>query len=104
MFYIIFDLAMAAIMLLLGMWFYTSEGKAAKYLSGYNLKSADERKKYDENAMCKAYGSRMMLMSIPFIAGAIIDIPYQGIGCLLAWGTWFMMFILLLIDRHKRER
>ena len=48
MFYMIFDLAMAAIMLLLGMWFYTSEGKAAKYLSGYNLKSADERKKYDE--------------------------------------------------------
>ena len=104
MFYIIFDLAMGAIMLLLGMWFYTPEGKAAKYLSGYNLKSADERMKYDENAMCKAYGSRMMLMSIPFIAGAIIDIPYQGIGCLLAWVTWFMMFILLLIDRHKRER
>ena len=24
-------------------------------------------------------------------------------GCLIAWGIWFIMFILLLIDRHKRE-
>ena len=38
------------------------------------MKSAEERKKYDENAMCKAYGKRMMFMSIPFIAGMIIDI------------------------------
>ncbi|WP_455579369.1 DUF3784 domain-containing protein [Faecalibacillus intestinalis] len=38
------------------------------------MKSADERKKYDENAMCKAYGKRMMFMSVPFIIGIIIDI------------------------------
>lgn len=52
MFYIIFDFMMAVIMFLFGMWFYKSEGKATKFLSGYNMKSADERKKYDENAMC----------------------------------------------------
>ena len=80
------------------------EGKAAKFLSGYNMKSVDERKKHDENAMCKAYGKRMMFMSIPFIIGIIIDIQYQGIGCLIAWVIWLIMFILLLIDRHKRER
>ena len=74
-----------------------------KFLSGYNMKSAEERKKYDENAMCKAYGKRMMFMSIPFIAGMIIDIWYIGIGCLMAWVIWFVMFILLLMDRHKRE-
>ena len=55
MFYIVFDFMMAVIMFLFGMWFYKSEGKAAKFLSGYNMKSADERKKYDENAMCKVY-------------------------------------------------
>lgn len=53
MFYIVFDFMMAVIMFLFGMWFYKSEGKATKFLSGYNMKSADERKKYDENAMCK---------------------------------------------------
>ena len=86
------------------MLFYKSEGKAAKFLSGYNMKSADERKKYDENAMCMAYGKRMMFMSVPFIIGIIIDIRNQGIGYFIAWGIWFIMFVLLLIDRHRRER
>ena len=88
--YIIFDFAMAVIMLLFGIWFYRSKGQASNFLSGYNMKSAEERKKYDENAMCKAYGKRMMLMSLPFIAGMIIDIWYIGTGCLIAWA-----FILL---------
>ena len=95
--YIIFDFAMAVIMLLFGIWFYRSKGQASKFLSGYNMKSAEERKKYDENAMCKAYGKRMMFMSIPFIAGMIIDIWHIGIGCLIAWVIWFVMFILLLM-------
>ena len=103
---------MAVSMFLFGMWFYKSEGKAANFLSGYNMKSADERKKYDENAMCKAYEKRMMFMSVPFIIGIIIDIligiiidiQYQGIGSWIAWGIWLIMFVLLLIDRHKRER
>ena len=50
MFYIVFDFAMAVIMFLFGIYFYKSKGKAAKFLSGYNMKSEDERKKYDENA------------------------------------------------------
>lgn len=103
MFYIVFNFAMAVIMLLFGIWFYRSKGQASKFLSGYNMKSAEERKKYDENAMCKAYGKRMMFMSIPFIAGMIIDIWHIGIGCLIVWVIWFVMFILLLMDRHKRE-
>ena len=103
MFYIVFDFAMAGIMSLFGRWFYRSKGQASKFLSGYNMKSAEERKKYDENAMCKVYGKRMMFMSTPFIAGMIIDIWYIGIGCLIAWVIWFVMFILLLMDRHKRE-
>ena len=91
-------------MLLFGIWFYKYGGKAADYLSGYNMRSADERRKYDEDAMCKAYGKRMMVMSLPFIVGIIIDIQYQGTGCLIAWMIWLIMFISLLIDRHKRER
>ena len=104
MFYIVFDFAMAVIMFLFGIYFYKAKGKAAKFLSGYNMKSEDERKKYDENAMCKAYGKRMIVMSLPFIVGIIIDTQYQGIGCLIAWVAWVVMFILLLVDRHKRER
>ena len=81
MFYIVFNFAMAVIMFLFGIWFYRSKGQASNFLSGYNMKSAEERKKYDENAMCKAYGKRMMFMSIPFIAGMIIDIWYILVSC-----------------------
>ena len=35
MFYIVLDLVMGVIMFLFGMLFYKSEGKAAKFLSGY---------------------------------------------------------------------
>lgn len=104
MFIIIYDFSMAVLMFLFGIYFYKSKGKAARFLSGYNMKSEEERKKYDENAMCKAYGKRMMVMSLPFIVGIIIDIQYQGTGCLIAWMIWLIMFISLLIDRHKRER
>lgn len=54
MFYIVFDFAMAVIMLLFGIWFYRSKGQASKFLSGYNMKSAEERKKYDE-MICVRY-------------------------------------------------
>ena len=78
--------------------------ECCQILSGYNMKSKDERKKYDENAMCKAYGKRMIVMALPFILGIIIDTQYQGIGCLIAWVAWIVMLILLLVDRHKTER
>ena len=104
MFYIIFDFSMAVIMFLFGISFYKSNGNAARFLTGYNMKSENERKKYDENAMCKAYGKRMMLMALPFILGIMIDMQYQGIGCLIAWAAWMVMLVLLLVDRHKREQ
>ena len=58
MFYIVFGFVMAVIMILCGMWFCKSQGKAAKFLSGYNMKSTDERNKCEEKDMCKAYGKR----------------------------------------------
>jgi len=103
-FYVLFDIAMAVIMLAMGISFYKSNGKAADFLSGYNMRSAQERKKYDEKQMCRDYGKRMMYMAIPFLFGTVIDIWFTGVGCLVAWGLWLVMFSLLLIERHKRER
>ena len=95
---------MAAIFFLIGFLFYRSNGKAANSLTGYNMKSAEERKKYDEKKMCKDYGKHMMLWSIPFFIGAVIDFIFSIKGTLIAWVIWSGMFILLLIERHKRER
>ena len=104
MFFILFDIGMAVVMFLVGIYFYKSNGKAANSLSGYNMKSAEERKKYDETQMCKDYGKRMMIMAIPFLIGAAIDIRFVGTGCIVAWGLWIIMFIFLLVERHRREQ
>ena len=104
MFYVLFDIGMAVIMFTMGISFYKSNGKATNFLSGYNMRSVQERKKYDEKQMCKNYGKRMMYMAMPFLFGTVIDIWFTGVGCLTAWGLWLIMFILLLIERHKSER
>ena len=103
-FYVLFDIGMAVIMFAVGISFYKSNGKAANFLSGYNMRSAQEHKRYDEIQMCRNYGKRMMYMAMPFLFGTVIDIWFTGVGCLVAWGLWLVMFILLLIERHKRER
>ena len=103
-FYVLFDIGMAAIMFAMGISFYQSNGKAASFLSGYNIRSVQERKKHDEKQMCMDYGKRMMYMGMPFLFGTVIDIWFTGVGCLVAWGLWLVMFVLLLIERHKRER
>lgn len=101
---IILDIMMAIIFFVIGLAFYKSNGKAAEYLTGYNTRTKEERKKYDENEMCKKYGKRMMFMSIPFIIGSVIDFKFVAIGTFVAWGIWFIMFILLLIERNNREK
>ena len=103
-FYVLFDTAMAAMMFVMGFLFYKSNGKAARFLSGYTMKTAQARKKYDEVQMCRNYGKRMMAMAIPFLIGAAIDMQFAGAGCLVAWGLWLVQFVFLLIERHRTER
>jgi hypothetical protein len=72
-------------------------------LSGYNLKSSDERKCFDEEKMCKDYGKRMMIWAIPFVTGAIIDVFRPGVGCVLAWIGYIVLLIWHITDRLKNE-
>ncbi|ETP72770.1 hypothetical protein UYO_1187 [Lachnospiraceae bacterium JC7] len=101
--YILFDMVMASIFFLTGLMFYSSKGKAVNFLTGYNMKSLEERKHYDENKLCKDYGKRIMFWAIPFLTGAAIDIIYTGRGVIFAWILWTVMFILFMIQRFKRE-
>lgn len=43
LFLIIFDILMFLILVITGLFFYKSDGKAAKFLTGYNMNSDDER-------------------------------------------------------------
>ena len=97
------DVMMALLFLAIGLFFYRSNGKAANYLAGYNMKTKEEREKHDETEMCKEYGKRMMIMTVPFIVGGAVDYKAAGIGTGIAWGLWIVMFILLLAKRNKRE-
>lgn len=103
-FLVTFDIAMAIFFLLFGFWVYKSGGKAMNYLSGYNTKTEDERKKYDEKQMSVDYGKRIMFWAVPFLIGAIIDIKYTGKGILIAWGIWGVLVVLFLAKRFKLER
>ena len=44
MFCVLFDMGMSAIMFIIGILFYKSNGKATNFLSGYNMRSTEERK------------------------------------------------------------
>lgn len=103
LYYILFDLMMAIIFFLMGISFYKSNGKAANFLTGYNMKSVEERQKFDEDQLCKDYGKKMMLWAIPFLIGIGIDIYSPGKGVRIAWILWVIMLIQLLIERHQRE-
>ncbi|MCI6088671.1 MAG: DUF3784 domain-containing protein [Absicoccus porci] len=103
LYYILFDLMMAIIFFLMGISFYKSNGKAANFLTGYNMKSVEERKKFNEDTLCKDYGKKMMLWAIPFLIGIGIDIYSPGKGVFIASILWVIMLIQLLIERHQRE-
>lgn len=103
-FCIIINLLEAVFMLSLGLFFYKSNGSATNFLTGYNMRTDEERKKYDEKAMCKSYGKQMMIMAIPFLVGAVIDFFVSGAGTKIAWACWIILFIRLIIDRLKREK
>ncbi|MDX8417304.1 DUF3784 domain-containing protein [Absicoccus intestinalis] len=103
LYYILFDLMMAILFFLIGIYFYKSNGKAANFLTGYNMKSIDERKKFNEDTLCKDYGKKMMLWAIPFLIGIGIDIYSPGKGIRIASILWIILFLQFLIERHKRE-
>lgn len=104
MYLIIFDLGMAITFYIIGLTFYKSNGKAANYITGYNMKNEAERKQFDEIHMCKIYGKRMKYWAIPFIIGAFVDNFINGVGCTIACIIWVVMFVYHMIDRTKREK
>ena len=68
------------------------------------MRTAEERKKFDETAMCKYYGKIMMAMVIPFLCGAVIDLFVTGAGQVLAWIAWGILFVYLIIKRTQLEK
>ncbi len=101
MFYIVFDFGMVLIFTALGVYFYRSQGKAVRFLTGYQ---GTIRSQEYENQLTKTYGKRFICMGAVFILGLCIDVFYEGIGCLISWGIWAVLFVLLLAERTRKEK
>lgn len=102
--FIAMDLFMAMLMFLIGRYFYNSKGKASNLLTGYNMRSENERRKFDEETMCRIYGKILMTMAVPFLLGLVIDLFKPGIGYGLAWFIWIVLFIMLCLKRSSMEK
>ena len=97
MFYIIFDFAMAVIMLLFGIWFYRSKGQASKFLSGYNMKSAEERKKYDEKKLCRTMGIGMSIIAILALTMGLFENILPAFFVYIALGIILVDVVVIII-------
>ena len=95
--YIIFDFAMAVIMLLFGIWFYRSKGQASKFLSGYNMKSAEERKKYDEKKLCRTMGIGMSIIAILALTMGLFENILPAFFVYIALGIILVDVVVIII-------
>lgn len=97
-----FDLGMAVFMILLALPFLLSKnGKACTLVSGYNMKSPEERAKYDEPKLCRAYGRRIASWSVPFVIGFFIDLARPGLGCLISWVLFCVLLVWHIVDINR---
>ena len=100
-YFLLFDGGMAALFLFMGYRFYKSQGRASRYIAGYNTKTEKERQLYDEAALCRCYGRRIMLWSTCFVVGFIIDSIILGVGIWVETLLFVVALLYHIFDMHK---
>ena len=80
---VLIDLILVLSLGAMGVGFLKSDGKACRFLSGYNMKTPEERAQYDEARICRDYGLLIIRWALFFVLGAIADLffPFWGMGC-----------------------
>lgn len=102
-FLLIFNAGMAILCILIGYAFLRSNGSASRFIAGYNTKSITEKQKFDRKKLCDVYGRRMILWSVVFIVGIVIDYFFPGVGTTFAWCAWVVMMIFHIVDINRHE-
>ncbi|WP_271809832.1 DUF3784 domain-containing protein [Clostridium beijerinckii] len=100
--YISIDLLIAAVFVIMGVLFIKSNGKGCYFISGYNLASPEERKNYDEVKICNYFGKTILIWSIFFIIGALVDYFYYGTGMKLAFLLLIIALVYHIYIRYKK--
>lgn len=100
---LLMNAGIAIIFMLIGYVFIKSNGKASKFIAGYNSKSELERKQFDEIKLCNDFGRRFIIWAVCFVIGIVLDYFFVGYGTILAWAMWTILFIWHFIDMNKNE-
>lgn len=100
---ILIDLFTAAILGIIGVLFIRSKGKGCDFLAGYNMTASEERKNYDEVKICTYTGKTILVWTLFFILGAIVDLFAAGAGMTLAFSLFIIAFLYYCIYiRYKK--
>lgn len=66
--------------------------KATIIISGFNLKSKDEKKQYDTKRMIKDYRNSMLIWTLIFLVGAIGSYYINKYCSIVAFVIWLIIF------------
>lgn len=66
--------------------------KATIIISGFNLKSKDEKKEYDTKRMIKDYRNSMLIWTLIFLVGAIGSYYINQYCSIVAFVIWLIIF------------
>lgn len=72
--------------------FYIFGEKATILISGFNLKSKDEREKYDTEKMSKDYRKSILIWIVIFLIGAIGAYYISKYCSIIAFVIWLIIF------------
>lgn len=90
-------LIMTIIFLIFGLIFAIMKEKGASLIAGYNFKSKEERKEYDEKQMSEDMRNLFFIYSLIFLAGTVAT--YIG-GKIWFWISFMIWLIYFLKNFH----
>ncbi|HZK33372.1 MAG TPA: DUF3784 domain-containing protein [Tissierellaceae bacterium] len=83
---------MAVMFFLFGLLFAVLKEKGASLIAGYNFKSKEERKKYNEKEMSRDMRNRFFIYSLIFFLGTVATYMWGKVWFWIAFVLWLIYF------------
>lgn len=95
--YVIVGIGMTIIFFIMGLIFAVMKEKASSLIAGYNFKSKEERKKYDEKKMSMDMRNFFFICSGIFVIGTVATYIW-GANCF--WISFIIFIVYFFRDVH----
>jgi hypothetical protein len=103
LFLILFDIGLALIFQVMGIYFIRSKGKGVKYIAGFNFKTKKEQSEYNLQDICVDFGAQIVLYGVLFMIGGIIDLFFTWWGFSIATiGLMVLVFVNVYQSRDSQ--